>query len=149
MTPSGIAIVVLAASVLCYSAWVQVPAEQHQHQQQQQQQQQQTVLQASPQKDHSTSSWLQQEQCQALFKARREMTAEEASAVAERTGRSNKQFCPALLWTYTGTGNTMTRMLIEVASGWYTGSVYTGEFAMQTAEAARLTAKCMGMSLAD
>ncbi|WIA38282.1 hypothetical protein OEZ86_001622 [Tetradesmus obliquus] len=53
------------------------------------------------------------------------MTQEEASTVAARLGASSQSFCPALLWTYTGTGNTMTRMLIEVASGWYTGSVYT------------------------
>jgi hypothetical protein len=64
--------------------------------------------------------------CQDLYNSRREMTPEEASAVAAQLGSSTGQFCPALLWTYTGTGNTMTRMLIEVASGWYTGSVYTG-----------------------
>ena len=34
--------------------------------------------------------------------------------------------CPQpLLWSYLGSGNTMARMLIEVATGIYTGSVYT------------------------
>lgn len=42
------------------------------------------------------------------------------------SGTGGTAFCPALLWTFTGTGNTMTRMLVEVASGWFTGSVYTG-----------------------
>jgi hypothetical protein len=149
-------VAVLAASVLIYSVWVQVPAQQDQEQPQHQQQQQQAFLQASSQTDLSQSSWLHQQQCQVLYNSRREMTGEEASAVAERLGSPKQQFCPALLWTYTGTGNTMTRMLIEVASGWYTGSVYTGTLTMlaateaAAAAAAIISAPChMGMLYAN
>lgn len=92
--------------------------------------------------DTEATSWLsEQGECSRWFKARRTLTPEEQQLVASRTGRSSSstfrnssgldagrsdRWCPALLWTYTGTGNTMTRMLIEAASGWYTGSVYTG-----------------------
>jgi hypothetical protein len=91
--------------------------------------------------DTAASSWLiEQGKCSRWFKARRTLTPEEQELAAARTGRSSSStsqlepgrsagkssWCPALLWTYTGTGNTMTRMLIEAASGWYTGSVYTG-----------------------
>jgi hypothetical protein len=48
------------------------------------------------------------------------------SCTAGTLSAKSDSWCPALLWTFTGTGNTMTRMLIEAASGWYTGSVYTG-----------------------
>lgn len=60
------------------------------------------------------------------------MTLEEQRLVATQLQQQNASssssgsYCPALLWTYTGTGNTMTRMLIEAASGFSTGSVYTG-----------------------
>lgn len=67
--------------------------------------------------------WLQQQgDCSSYYTTRKPLTADEQKAVQANTGSS----CPALLWTYTGTGNTMTRMLIEAASGWHTGSVYTG-----------------------
>lgn len=70
-----------------------------------------------------TEVWLQQQgDCTSYYTARKPLTADERQAVQAITGSS----CPAVLWTYTGTGNTMTRMLIEVASGWHTGSVYTG-----------------------
>jgi hypothetical protein len=99
--------------------------------------------------DTAATSWLEQQgKCSKWFKARRPLTPQEQELAAARTGRSSSSnvsdsaglntrqdtgctavqnsWCPALLWTYTGTGNTMTRMLIEAASGWYTGSVYTG-----------------------
>lgn len=73
-------------------------------------------------------------QCSKWFETRRHMTAEEQQRVSQQpswqgshnASSTDAGWCPALLWTYTGTGNTMTRMLIEAASGYYTGSVYTG-----------------------
>jgi hypothetical protein len=113
-------LVVMFASVMLCSACVHALAQQ-QAQQDLQQLLHDTATIVQP------ATFLQERHCQAMYSARREMTPEEAAAVAVRLGGSSQQFCPALLWTYTGTGNTMTRMLIEVASGWYTGSVYTGE----------------------
>lgn len=99
------------------------------------------------------ADWLSsQGDCSQFFTSRRFITQEEAALIATRTpnnASSSRQrpgwlepagdrgssiasgagspWCPALLWTYTGTGNTMKRLLIEAASGWHTGSVYTGE----------------------
>lgn len=100
---------------------------------------------AGPTTDATT--WLsEQGDCMAYYNSRRTLTQAEQNVIASRTASHDSScskksgldgscstgdtpdssWCPALLWTYTGTGNTMTRMLIEAASGWYTGSVYTG-----------------------
>lgn len=90
-----------------------------------------------------TDSWLtNQGDCRQMYASRRFITEQEVTMLSSRASNTSSSqqsegqhdgsaasssWCPALLWTYTGTGNTMTRMLIEAASGWYTGSVYTGE----------------------
>lgn len=92
---------------------------------------------ANPQAANLITGWARQQtaQCSKWFETRRHMTAEEQQRVSQELSRQGSQntsstsdagWCPALLWTYTGSANTMTRMLIEAASGWYTGSVYTG-----------------------
>jgi hypothetical protein len=91
-----------------------------------------------------TDSWLKaQGDCSQFYASRRFIKGEEvallsagapdtsssssqAAGITAKGEHDNSSWCPALLWTYTGTGNTMTRMLIEAVSGWYTGSVYTG-----------------------
>jgi hypothetical protein len=49
--------------------------------------------------------------CVALFNGRRRLTQAEQQGVAAQlpATTSSSTFCPAILWTYTGTGNTMTR----------------------------------------
>lgn len=66
----------------------------------------------SVQEQQQHTAWMagQRPVCRALYETRRFVSPREGAEMGEN-------WCPALLWTYLGSGDTIVCMLIEIASG--------------------------------